>query len=60
MKTFYTNNSGLMELLSENGFNLVCDEQMRVIISDEDAENIPAFVEEFAPYARMDYTIDNL
>ena len=60
MKTFYTSNSDLMELLTENGFNLICDEQMRVIISNKDAEKIPAFVEEFAPSARMDYTIEDL
>lgn len=60
MKTFYTDNPALLDLLSENGFYFECDEQMRVIVSDEDAERIPPFVDEHAPAAFMDYAIEDL
>jgi len=58
MKTFYTDNEALSELLTEHGIELVCNEDMQIVITDEDAERIPAIVAEFAPAAIDDYTIE--
>lgn len=58
MKTYYSNNSELNEILVANGINLICDDNMQVKISDEDAERVPAIVAEFAPAASGDYTIE--
>lgn len=58
MRTFYTDNQALLELLSEKGINLTCNERMEIEISDEDAERIPAIVERFAPAATQDYSIE--
>lgn len=58
MKKYTSNNEELNEILVENGINLICNEDMEIIISDEDADRIPAIVAEFAPCATMDYTIE--
>lgn len=58
MKKFYTSNQALAEILVENGVDLICNEDMEVTVSDEDAERIPSIVEEFAPAAIGDYSIE--
>lgn len=58
MKTFYTDNAALAELLENHGISLICDENMQIVISDEDAARIPGIVAEFAPAAIDDYTIE--
>jgi len=58
MKTLYTDNSALIELLTNNGISIICNEQMEMTISDEDAERIPTMIEELAPAAISDYTIE--
>lgn len=58
MKIFYTANPALAEILVEKGISLVCDENMDIIVSDEDAAKIPAIVDEFAPAAGGDYCIE--
>ena len=45
MKTFWTSNSELEEILAENGINLFVNENMEIVISDEDAERIDSIVE---------------
>ena len=57
MKQIITSNNELLEVLAENGINIICDDQMRMIISDEDAAKVGQVVKEFAPAAYMDYTI---
>ena len=55
MKTIWINNDALKEVLVENGIELICNENMQIQVSDEDAERIPAIVQEFAPAAADDY-----
>lgn len=59
MKTIWFNNEALKEVLAEQGIEMMCDEKMSIVISDEDAERIPALVEEFAPAAAGDYGIED-
>ena len=59
MKTIWFNNEALKEVLAEQGIEMMCDENMNIVISDEDAERIPALVEEFAPAAASDYGIED-
>ena len=59
MKTIWFNNEALKEVLAEQGIEMMCDEKMNIVISDEDAERIPALVEEFAPAAAGDYGIED-
>lgn len=60
MKTFWTSNDELKEVLVEKGINLIVNENMEVVISDEDAERIDSIVEEFAPAASGDYCIEDI
>ena len=60
MKQIITNNTELLEVLVENGINIVCDDQMRMILSDEDAERLDKMIEEFAPAAACDYTVEEI
>lgn len=57
MKQIITNNSELLEVLECNGISIICDDQMRMTISDEDAAKVGQVVKEFAPAAYMDYMI---
>lgn len=59
MKILFTSNSELLEVLQNNGINMVCNENMQITISDEDAERIDEIVKDFAPAALMDYTLEN-
>lgn len=60
MKQIITNNTELLEVLVENGININCDDQMRMTLSDEDAERLDKVVEEFAPAAAYDYTVEEI
>ena len=60
MKTFWSSNSELEEILAENGIIMTVNENMEVVISDEDAERIASIVEEFAPAASGDYCIEDI
>ena len=42
MKTIYTDNSKLIEVLVANGINVTCNSQMEMAVSDEDAIKIDA------------------
>ena len=60
MKQIITNNNELLEVLIEKGINIICDDQMRMTLSDEDAEILDKVVEEFAPAAACDYTVEEI
>jgi len=60
MKVIYCDNNELFDILTENGVVMTCNENMEITISDEDAARIPGIVEQFAPAAFMDYSINNL
>lgn len=60
MKQIITNNNELLEVLVEKGINIICDDQMRMTLSDEDAEILDKVVEEFAPAAACDYTVEEI
>ena len=60
MKQIITSNNTLLEVLVDNGINIICDDQMRMTISDEDAERLDKVVEDFAPAASYDYTVTDI
>lgn len=60
MKQFITDNDELLELLQKKGVNIICDENMRMTISDEDAEKVGPIASEFGPGALNDYLIEDL
>ena len=57
MKTIYTDNSKLLEILVANGINITCNSQMEMAVSDEDATKIDAIVARYAPAAFSDYVV---
>ena len=57
MKTIYTDNSKLIEVLVANGINVTCNKQMEMVVSDEDAIKIDAIVTRYAPAAFSDYVV---
>ena len=57
MKTIYTDNSKLIEVLVANGINITCNSQMEMAVSDEDANKIDAIVARYAPAAFSDYVV---
>ena len=57
MKTIYTDNSKLIEVLVANGINITCNKQMEMAVSDEDAIKIDAIVARYAPEAFSDYVV---
>ena len=58
MKKFYTQNTELLEVLTEQGISFVCNEDMEMIITDEEAAKIEDLVIRFAPAAVNDYSIE--
>ena len=44
MKTLYCENSELLEILENNGIEMICNENMEIVISDEDAMRIATIV----------------
>ena len=57
MKTIYTENSELIEVLAANGINIICNDQMEMVISDIDAIRIDGIVSKCAPAAFADYVV---
>lgn len=57
MKTIYTDNRELIEVLVANGINITCNSQMEMAVSDEDATKIDAIVARYAPAAFSDYVV---
>jgi hypothetical protein len=58
MKKIETNNSELLEVLVNNGIDIICNKNMEMMVSEEDAERIPVIVDELAPAAVNDYAIE--
>ena len=60
MKKIITGNETLLEIFTDNGINFQCDDNMDVIMTDEDARKVADIIEEYAPAAEFDYTIENV
>lgn len=60
MKKLNCDNYELLQLLIDNGFIIICDENMDKIIDDNDAAYIDEFVQNNAPAAINDYGIEDL
>ena len=56
MKILYCNNSELLEIFESNSIEMICNEDMQIEISDEDALRIGTIVDKFAPAASGDYS----
>ena len=54
-----TTNKELLEVLVANGINIICDDQMRMTISDEDMQRVAKVVEKIAPAASCDYVLQD-
>ena len=57
MKQIVTNNTELLEVLEANGINIICSDDMKMMVTDTDAARIDAIVTEKAPAAFADYVI---
>ena len=57
MKTIYTDNSKLLEILVANGINITCNDKMEMVVSNSDAIKIDAIVAKYAPSAFSDYMV---
>ena len=57
MKEIVTDNTELLEVLVDNGINIICSDDMRMMITDTDAIRIDAIVADKAPAAFTDYVI---
>lgn len=59
MKKIITSNDKLLDILTDCGINVTCDENMDIFLTDEDARRIEDIIEEHAPAAEFDYTIED-
>ena len=57
MKQIITDNAELLEVLTANGINIICNDDMEMMVTDADAARIDAIVTEKAPAAFADYVI---
>ena len=57
MKQIITDNAELLEVLTANGINIICNDNMEMMITNADATRIDAIVAEKAPAAFADYVI---
>ena len=57
MKEIVTDNEELLEVLKADGINIICSDDMKMMVSDTDAMRIDAIVAEKAPAAFADYVI---
>ena len=57
MKTIYTDNSKLLEILVANGINITCNDKMEKVGRDNDVIKIDAIVAKYAPAAFSDYVV---
>ena len=57
MKEIVTDNAELLEVLVANGINIICSDDMKMMVTDTDAMRIDAIVAEKAPAAIADYII---
>ena len=57
MKQIVKDNTELLEVLTSNGINIICSDDMKMMVTDTDATRIDAIVTEKAPAAFADYVI---
>ena len=57
MKQIITDNNELLEVLTANGINIICSDDMKMMVTNTDAMRIDAIVAEKAPAAFADYVI---
>lgn len=57
MKQIITDNAELLEVLVDNGINIICSDDMKMMVTAADATRIDAIVAEKAPAAFADYVI---
>ena len=57
MKQIVTDNAELLEVLEANGISIICNDDMKMMVTDTDATRIDAIVAEKAPAAFADYVI---
>lgn len=57
MKQIVTDNTELLEVLEANGINIICSDDMKMMVTDTDAARIDEIVTEKAPAAFADYVI---
>ena len=57
MKQIITDNTELLEVLEANGINIICNDEMQMMVTDTDATRIDAIVAEKAPAAFADYIV---
>ena len=57
MKQIVTDNTELLEVLEANGINIMCSDDMKMMVTDTDAARIDEIVTEKAPAAFADYVI---
>ena len=57
MKQIVTDNTELLEVLEANGINIICSDDMKMMVTNADAIRIDAIVAEKAPAAFADYVI---
>ncbi len=55
----YTKNQELLDILADNGISMVCNDNMDIVISEDDAMRIESIVSELAPFASGDYAIED-
>lgn len=60
MKKIETSNTELLQVLTDNGISIICDNDMQMTISDEDASKIDDIVSRFAPAATYDYVLTDI
>lgn len=60
MKKLYCMNSELLEILADNGIEMICDKDMDIVISDDDAMRVASIVSDLAPFASGDYAIEDV
>lgn len=57
MKEIVTDNAELLEVLEAAGINIICSDDMKMMVTDTDATRIDAIVADKAPAAFADYII---
>ena len=57
MKQIVTDNAELLEVLAANGINIICSDDVRMMVTDTEATRIDAIVAEKAPAAFADYVV---
>lgn len=59
MKEIFFMNTGIAEIVNES-FNIICNENMQFVVSDEDASAILSFIHKHYPAASHDVCFDDI